>query len=402
MTLPDAALLTLAGLCALAMVVWAVAMAFADDNIRQMPPPPANPPDLPEGWPRVSIIVPARNEEAGLPRALASLEALDYPNLEFLFINDHSTDRTGKLLADFAGRHPDSARVITDPPLPPGWMGKNNAVWRAAGEASGEWLLFTDADIVFASDALRRAVAFARERQADIAPALLRLETESFWEKTMLSTLAAAGLALCMIRQSRDPRWKHAMGVGAFTLVRREAYFAAGGHAAIAGQAVEDVWLARLLKAKGFRYDIADGTALVKVRMYTSLRAIFAGFRKNTYAATEERVWLAFLGVAGWWLASLAPVMATVGGFLGWIAGGGSAWGALAGAGAATWLASAWLLGKRARFLIPDIARGWPLLFPVAGTICGAIVLASTWDGAVRRRVHWRGRVVGLKDAKKG
>lgn len=379
---------------------WGAISGLGRKNIAAMLRPPTDPAEPAGGWPSVAIIAPARNEEEGLPRALASLEAIDYPRLEVVLVNDHSTDATGALQRGAVERRPDRFRLIEDPPLPSGWMGKNNAIWSAVQTIDPEWFLFTDADCVFAPDAIRRAVAMAAARELDLLPGFPRIELVGIGEKAAMPTITALGWAAVAAKTSRDPKRRHAAGVGAFMLARASAYRASGGHAAIAGEAVEDVWLARLMKANGARYDVMDASELLSVRIYSSLGAIFSGFRKNSYSALERNAALAVVVAFVVWLLGLGAPLAWIAGCAGWAMAASAvdaeSWRLVALFGLASHGAVAFALWLRAMALV-RVRYAWLLLYPAACALVGAIVLASTWDGAARGLVRWRGRVVPLE-----
>jgi chlorobactene glucosyltransferase len=245
-----------------------------------------------DGWPLVSIVVPARNEEANLPRLLRSLIALDYPSIEVIVVDDASTDATGAVAERYAADTEGLIRVIhTDGPKP-GWTGKTWACWQGAQVAHGTWLLFADADTEQRSGSLRAALQVAREAGASALSLFARQECITFWERLLLSFAYQqyfVGVRPRRLRATKGP----ALANGQYLLVARQAYEAAGGHAAVAASIIDDVALARALKRMGYPVLACRGDSLVRVRMYTGLAALAEGFRKNSFPFLRAQ------GVAG-------------------------------------------------------------------------------------------------------
>ena len=258
--------------------------------------------------PRVSVIVPARNEAAMLPRSLPSLLAQTYPDLEIIVLDDRSMDSTPALLAAF--RSP-RLQVVRIDSLPPGWLGKTHALHVGSRRARGEWLLFTDADVVFQPGCLEAAIAYAEERGADHLVLIPHTETVGFWETTIIGAFSLLfGLALRPWRAAR-PRSGAFIGIGAFNLIRRTAYEQVGTHEALAMAVVDDLELGRLVKRAGLRQAVARGDAWLSVRWQIGLRGVIEGLEKNAFAAlgySLPRVGLACLALAGLFLAPWAAL----------------------------------------------------------------------------------------------
>src|SRR6201998_3437561 len=196
--------------------------------------------------PSVSVIVPARNAEASLRACLESLLAQVGIEFEIIVVDDGSTDGTRAIAESFAG-----VRVIHPGPLPPGWTGKNNAVTAGAREARGEWLLFTDADTVHKAGSLARALAEAKQHHADLLSYSPEQEVHGFWEKAVMPVIFAELARTYRPSEVSDARLPAAAANGQYLLITRSAYDAVGGHAAIATTLLEDVALARAVKASG-------------------------------------------------------------------------------------------------------------------------------------------------------
>lgn len=244
------------------------------------PHPSARPSLLPVSA-QVSAIVPARNEEDVLAACLASL--LPQPELaEILVINDQSTDRTGEIAHEFAQRDV-RVRVLDAPSLPPGWVGKNHAVWIGAQQARSEWLLFTDADAVLLPGALAKTLRLAQESRAAIVSYSPEQVMERWYEKALIPYIYTRLARHFSFAEVNDPAKPAAAANGQFLLVRRDAYDAAGGHAAIAADVLEDVALASRVKGHGFGLWFGPGKGVVRVRMYRSFGAMWEGWKKNLY-----------------------------------------------------------------------------------------------------------------------
>jgi glycosyltransferase involved in cell wall biosynthesis len=226
--------------------------------------------------PLVSVIVPARNEQACLGTCLESLAGQTGVRLEIIVVDDHSTDRTRAIALSFP-----AVRVIEAGPLPDGWTGKNNAVVTGAREARGQWLLFTDADTVHLPGSLARALAEAQESKAELlsySPAQIAV---TFWEMATLPVVFAELARQYPPSKVSDPNSPAAAANGQYILVKREAYDAVGGHATIAGTILEDVALARVVKASGRKIRFRYAADAVHTRMYRNFRQLRDGWTKN-------------------------------------------------------------------------------------------------------------------------
>jgi len=238
---------------------------------------------------KVSIIVAARNEEEKVEAALLSLLSQDYPDFEIVVVNDRSTDRTAAIL-DRLGRDHPGLHVIHLRELPPGWLGKNYALYAGSEQAQGELLLFTDADVVMEPTTLSRAVAQLQDRELDH----LTLAPQAIMPNALLDLFVGAFMVFFSIYarpwKARDPKSRAHIGIGAFNLVRREAYRAAGTHRAIRMRPDDDLKLGKLIKQAGGRQDILNGRGMIRVRWYASFAELIDGLMKNTFAGLEYSV----------------------------------------------------------------------------------------------------------------
>ena len=234
--------------------------------------------------PKLSVVIPARNEERKLEGALRTVLGQDYPNLEAILVNDRSTDGTGRTMEHLTAGRGD-ATVIQVEQLPEGWLGKNNAIHVGTERASGDWLLFTDGDIHFHPAAFRRAVAYAEERSLDHLTLVPELKLSGYWLRGVVAFFYTAFLVHRGYYKANIPSSEMGVGIGAFNLIRREAYDEAGGYKALAQRPDDDLALGGRVKKLGLRQELALGHGLLEVEWYASLGEFFCGVEKNSFAA---------------------------------------------------------------------------------------------------------------------
>ncbi len=224
----------------------------------------------------VSVIVPARNEEACLGACLQSLVSQAGLDFEIVVVDDESSDRTREIAQSFSG-----VQVINAGRLPEGWSGKNNAVAAGARAAGGEWLLFTDADTVHTPGSLARSVEEARRAGAALLSYSPGQEVHGFWEMAIMPVIFAELAANYPPRQVSDPASPVAAANGQYLLISRKAYDAVGGHTSVAASLLEDVALAQLVKRSGRKILFRFGGDAVRTRMYRSFAQLREGWTKN-------------------------------------------------------------------------------------------------------------------------
>jgi glycosyltransferase involved in cell wall biosynthesis len=240
--------------------------------------------------PRLSVIVAARNEERKIEEAMRSLLTQDYPNLELIAVDDRSSDATGEIIDGLAATHR-ALRPVHIDELPAGWLGKLHALHAGAELATGEILLFADADVVMESTVLSRAVGHMLRNDVDH----LTIGSEMRTGGAPLLDVAIGAFLFELIRigqpwRASDPNSRRYAGLGAFNMVWAEAYHAVGGHESIRMHPVDDLELGRLIKAEGYRQEMLLGTRMMEIEWYPSTRALVRGLRKNGFAAASFSV----------------------------------------------------------------------------------------------------------------
>ena len=272
------------------LAYWVFAFARTILNLALVPRLRAR---VPERFPRVSVIVPARDEERMIERAVRALLAQTYPALEVIVVNDRSTDATGAILARLA-REDERLIVIDNEEPPPGWLGKPWAMHQGSLRARGELLLFIDADVLYEPEAIGSAVAKIEERGVPMLTLTPHVEMHGFWEHVMMPQLAVFAFTLMplwLVNRTRIAAL--ALGGGTGNLVRRADYDACGGHVALRDAVVDDIGLGRLFRRNGRRTEVIVANDFISVRMYHGLGEIVRGFTKNAFAvaagATSSR-----------------------------------------------------------------------------------------------------------------
>lgn len=248
-----------------------------------------------EGNRAVSIIVPARNEEACLGRCLQSLVAQSGIDFEIIVVDDASTDRTGEIARSF-----ETVRVIPAPPLPESWTGKNNGMAAGAQIATGKWLLFTDADTVHKPGSLARAVAEAERQGAALLSYSPEQEVRTFWEMAVMPVIFAELAATYPPSKVNDQASAVAAANGQYLMISRQTYDAVGGHTKIATDLLEDVAMAKLVKSSGRKIFFRYGGDAVKTRMYRNWAQMKEGWTKNLAVLFRRPTGRALLWFSCW------------------------------------------------------------------------------------------------------
>jgi len=354
------------------------------------------------GEPRVTIIVPARNEEEHIKATLEQLLALEYSNYEIIGVNDRSTDRTGEIMEEVATligssepRSPDQRGrptvlgVTHVAELPCGWLGKTHAMWTAAKQATGDWLLFTDADVLFKPDALRRAIAYAEAEKADHVVLFPRMIMKSPGERMMIAFFQALFVFGHRPWKVADPEASDHMGVGAFNMVRRSVYDAVGTYQALRMEVLDDMKLGKVVKNAGFAQRNVFGEDLISLRWAKGALGVVNNLTKNFFAVLSFQVWRTVASVVG--LAFL-----NVGPFLG------------------LWLAHGWARVPYAIALVSILGIYWGMasksavpwyyffLHPLSTTLFVYTLLRSMIHTFRNDGIVWRGTRYPLEELRKG
>jgi hypothetical protein len=265
---------------------------------------PTEPP--PTGWPSLAVAFAARDEAAEGGTATRSLLAQDYPGLEVIAVDDRSKDDTGAIL-DALALEDSKLRVIHIRELPDGWLGKTHALQAASTTTSADWLLFTDADVVFTPETLQLALALAVRENLDHLTVIPEMLTESLGERAFLAMFFGLFTFYCPPWRLNDPGRKAAMGVGAFNLVRAEAFRAVGGFGHVALSLDDDMRLAQVLKFAGYVSRAVVGRHCLSVRWHAGLGAMVRGLEKNFFAGLDFNVPLVALAVLGMIVLGILP-----------------------------------------------------------------------------------------------
>lgn len=350
---------------------------------------PRNP--LPDPAPLVTILIPAKDEAGRIADCLRSALAQDYPNFNVIAIDDRSTDDTGKVMDELAAKEKNLA-VLHIPPdgLPEGWTGKCHALHQGAQRAAGQWLLFVDSDVILDPDALSATLGVAIKRDLGLLSLLPRMESRTLWEGSLVPLAGAAVTTLFTAALNNNNQLPNtAFANGQFMLMRRTAYDAAGGHAAVRDQYCEDMVLARIFKRKGLRPRVAWGADLCAVRMYDSFSKILRGWSRIFFAAAVGSPWRSIAGILFLIVCCYSAIPAAAFGIYRQIhpvdAGRGVGW-------LVTMLIHCLLMTVQLAIMYrwSRNPRRYVLLFPVTAALLIVIFARSVWM-CINRTVEWRG-----------
>src|SRR6202049_1952485 len=345
--------------------------------------PPASP------VPRVSIIVPARNEEENIAKTLTQLLALDYPNYEIIAVDDRSTDRTGEVMDSVGTNASRLLKVIHIETLPAGWLGKAHAMWKAAGQSTGDWLLFTDADVLFKPESVRRALAYAEAERADHLVVFPRMIMKSAGEKMMIAFFQTLFVFGHRPWKVADPKTKDHIGVGAFNLIRRRVYEAIGTYQALRFEVLDDMKLGKVVKNAGYAQRNVFGAELISIRWAKGAMGVVDNLTKNFFAIMSfqwPRALASCLALAFLNLMPFAGVLLAHG------------WARLGYSVALFSMLSIYVGMSRKS----DIPPYYFVLHPVSTALFVYTMLRSTFFTLARGGVVWRGTFYPLEELRKG
>ena len=377
--------LVLFGLIALFWVTYGLRVAFGALRLPWIKDfAPAKDSDCP----KTSLIFAARNEEEKLPGALATLAALDYPQLEIIAVDDRSSDSTAKILDEFAGTR-SRFRVVHVAELPPGWLGKPHALQKAYEASTGDWLLFTDADVQFRADTLRRAMALAKAQSLDHLTLFGDVEMHGFWEKVLIPFFGLAfHLATHPSRVSQAGS-RYYEGVGAFQLLKRTAYEASGTHRRLAMEVIDDMKLGKIVKLAGFRSAVCVGQDAVAVRWHAGIGNLVRGVEKNFFAIANYNALAAAGQFLGLLLLNVVPFWGLVLGH-GWIR-------------AFSAIAVVIALGFHAGVCkVMRVSPLYALTLPLGASIVSYMLLRSAALTLKQGGIFWRGTFYPIEELRRG
>ena len=342
---------------------------------------------LPKGVPkRVSIIVAARNEERNIRTALQSLLDLAYPDYEVIVIDDRSEDGTGRILDDMAASSP-RLRVIHIDRLPPGWLGKNHALWTGSRHATGEYLLFSDADIVMEPTVVTRAVAYMERQRLDHLAATPSMRMPTAFLGMFGASFIITFSLFTRPWKAKDPASRCHIGIGAFNMVRTAAYRQVGGHETIRLRPDDDIKLGKILKKAGFRQDVAYAPEFLAVEWYASVCEAVKGLEKNAFSGADYSIPLVLCGATLHTLCSVWPFAAL---FL--------TSGLTLGMNIAVAIVILLIFADCARF---HHARVWHAVgYPLASSLFVLILLRTMILNLAQGGIYWRGTFYPLDELK--
>lgn len=341
---------------------------------------------LPETAPRVSVVIAARNEETKIEQALQSVLRQDYPNLEFIVVNDRSDDRTGEILHGMGEKYP-ALHIVDVSQLPAGWLGKNHALYCGAQQASGDYLLFADADVMMQPATVSKALSHVLQRDLDHLTIGLEVHMPGLFLEMFIATFAIFFAMYARPWKACDPKSSCHIGIGGFNLVRSLVYWNLDGHRPIAMRPDDDMKLGKLIKSNGYRQEMVFGRPLIQVEWYDSVRSLIHGLEKNAFAGVGYRSMAVIAG-------SLAQFLVNVWPFVGiFVTSGPTRW--LNILIAASILALCW---DSARFFG---AKPWHgVAFPVITLFFLYILWRAMLVTVVKGGIHWRGTFYPLDELK--
>lgn len=367
--------------------LWVMQGTRALVGMRRLPRLPDVRPLPDPDCPSVSVLLAARDEAQTLPAALDTLLALDYPGYEIIAVDDRSQDQTGAILDERAAQN-DRLKVVHLSELPAGWLGKPHALEKAYESSSGQWLLFTDADVHFAPDVVRRAMQVALERGWDHLTLIADMDLQGFWEKSAVSYFGVGFVLGTMPWLASDQKSRFYTGMGAFQLLRRSAYRTIGHHRRLAMEVLDDVKLGKLVKLEGFHSGLAVAGELLGVRWYSGVRQMIRGVTKNLFAGLGYSLPTVLVSLIGIATISIAPFLGLL-----WATGASRA---LAGAGVLAALTVHALLLSPTR-----ISPLYALTHPLGAALFSYMLARSTVLTLWRGGVMWRNTFYPLEELRR-
>lgn len=337
--------------------------------------------------PAIAIIIAVRNEEADVEKALSSVCNLDYNNYRLVLVNDRSTDRTPQILENFAQKF-SHVSVIHIHELPRGWMGKSHALYEGCRNAKEDWLLFTDADVVFRPDTLSKAINYSINKRLDHLVLLPHIRSRSAVFNSVLATFKIMFDLQYRPWAAKDPNSGASVGMGAFNLVRRTAYEAAGTHRRFALHPNDDLQLGEHIKSAGFKQDVLYGDNQIQYEWYSSLGAFIRGLMKNAFSSVNYSFLKAVINSVAALLFFVLPVPVLL----------------LSGVPQLQCMAAIILISQLALYLLkPALHAKWWYVFtiPFAAAVISYIMLRSAILTLLQGGIYWRESFYPLSELKK-
>ncbi len=365
-------------------LMWSLTYLRASQNLLPLQLLKHLQPQPPSNWPKLSVVIAACNEEGTLEQALTTLLQQDYPDLEIILVNDRSTDNTGRVVDQMAAKDSRINPVHIDC-LPDGWLGKVHALHVATEKVSGDWILFTDADVHFQPDVLRKTIALCLEQHLDHLTIAPEVYSQSFWLDVTLAAFAQTFFTSLKAAEIGKPGSDSFAGIGAFNLVRKLVFDQTKGFSWLRMEVTDDLGLGLMLHRAGAKSCLLIGTDEIGLTWYSSLAAMVRGLEKNIFGlATHYSYSKVFTGVALLWLMNLGWVIAFVPHkvpFL-WVLG-----------------IAAYLCLLLYIFALGTKIKRWKFAFlfiPIGQLIMSAILLRAAIYCSLRQGIVWRGTLYPL------
>ena len=346
------------------------------------------PPAPDANCPKISIIFAARDEQEKLPAALATLVAIDCPNLEIIAVDDRSSDSTGQILDAFAVNHP-QLKVVHVRELPNGWLGKPHALYCGFAASAGELLVFTDADVKFQPDALRRVITLFQQRGLDHLSLLGDVELSGFWDTVLISFFGMGFQLATDPHNVGNAKSRTYVGVGAFQMLRRSVYGSIGTHRRLAMEVVDDMKLGKLVKIAGFRSAVAVAQHYVSVTWHLGLANLVRGVEKNFFAGAQFRISVAATQILALLVMNVLPFFGLIFGH-GWIRGL---------AAISVLVAMCFHMGVD---FVMRVSPLYCLTVPLGAIVFAYMVFRSTTITLRQGGIIWRGTFYPLEELRRG
>ena len=286
------------------------------DKIEKLSLDPTNP----KAWPRLSLVIPARDEALTIETAAQSLLKIDYPNLEIVFVDDRSVDQTGVIMDRIAAQNP-NVKVLHIKELPKNWLGKVHAMHSGVAATSGDYILMTDADVHFSSKSLKKAIAYSIENNLDFLTVIPDLVTPTFALQVMMVQLFHQATIFFNPRKINDPSQKICYGMGAFLMFKRSTYERSEGLEWLKMEVVDDSGFALVMRRAGGRLGAVSGLGEISLEWYPTLRSLLCGLEKNAFAVCQYSMIYVLTGILATWMIflgfTLMPILTKSWGYMG-------------------------------------------------------------------------------------